>query len=99
MTRSIAADLERRGYIVFIVVQSTEEQQVVEAENRSDIRALYIDIAEVCSLLTLPALLTDNISEEPPHSLGDTPLVAGHLLAHHATSTSLSGNSASCMPT
>ncbi|KAL1992482.1 hypothetical protein VTN49DRAFT_4514 [Thermomyces lanuginosus] len=46
MTRSIAADLERRGYIVFIVVQSTEEQQVVEAENRSDIRALYIDIAE-----------------------------------------------------
>lgn len=44
MTKSIAADLERRGYIVYITVSSAEEQQIVQSENRPDIRSLWIDL-------------------------------------------------------
>ncbi|KAK2871991.1 hypothetical protein FQN49_002647 [Arthroderma sp. PD_2] len=45
MTRSIACDLERRGYIVFITATSTEEQQVIESEGREDIRSLWFDLS------------------------------------------------------
>lgn len=51
MTKSITADLERRGYIVYVTVSSTEEEHVVQAENRLDIRALWIDLTTVCHLL------------------------------------------------
>lgn len=44
MTRSIASDLERRGYIVYITVSSAEEQRIVQSENRPDIRSLWIDL-------------------------------------------------------
>ncbi|KAK2765441.1 hypothetical protein FQN54_008292 [Arachnomyces sp. PD_36] len=44
MTRSIASDLERRGYIVFITVTSHEEESAVHAEGRSDIRPLFLDL-------------------------------------------------------
>lgn len=50
MTKSIAADLERRGYIVYITVSSTEEEHLVQAENRLDIRSLWIDLTTVCHL-------------------------------------------------
>ncbi|CRG86462.1 hypothetical protein PISL3812_03468 [Talaromyces islandicus] len=44
MTRAIAEDLERRGFIVYVVVQSAEEEHIIQTENRSDIRALHLDI-------------------------------------------------------
>ncbi|WEW58797.1 hypothetical protein PRK78_004265 [Emydomyces testavorans] len=47
VTRSIASDLERRGFIVFITVASVEEQNVVENEAREDIRSLWFDPADV----------------------------------------------------
>lgn len=47
MTRSIAADLERRGFIVYVTVFSEEEEHIVQSENRSDIRALYLDLTTV----------------------------------------------------
>ncbi|KAL4872713.1 hypothetical protein BDV12DRAFT_161388 [Aspergillus spectabilis] len=49
MTRAIAADLDRRGYIVYITVSSAEEEHLVRAENRPDIRPLWLD------LTTLPS--------------------------------------------
>ncbi|KAL4915757.1 hypothetical protein BDW62DRAFT_212452 [Aspergillus aurantiobrunneus] len=49
MTRSIAADLDRRGYIVYITVSSAEEEHLVRTENRPDIRPLWLD------LTTLPS--------------------------------------------
>ena len=48
MTRSIASDLERRGYIVFITVTSTEEESAVHAEGRPDVRPLFLDLTAVC---------------------------------------------------
>lgn len=49
MTRAIAEDLERRGFIVYVVVQSAEEEHIIQTENRSDIRALHLDITTVRS--------------------------------------------------
>ncbi|KAL4967975.1 DUF1776 domain-containing protein [Aspergillus stella-maris] len=49
MTRSIAADLDRRGFIVFITVSSADEEHLVRGENRPDIRPLWLD------LTTLPS--------------------------------------------
>lgn len=48
MTRSISCDLERRGYIVFVTVSSAEEDHIVQSENRTDIRPLWIDLTTVC---------------------------------------------------
>lgn len=47
MTRAIAADLERRGYIVFITVTSAQEEHLVQSEKRMDIRALWLDLTVV----------------------------------------------------
>lgn len=47
MTRSIAVDLERRGFIVYVLVQSVEEEHIIQTENRSDVRALYLDLTTV----------------------------------------------------
>ncbi|PWY86853.1 DUF1776-domain-containing protein [Aspergillus heteromorphus CBS 117.55] len=45
MTRAIAADLERRGYIVYVTVTSAEEEHLVQSENRVDIKALWLDLS------------------------------------------------------
>ncbi|KAJ5887530.1 hypothetical protein N7495_007571 [Penicillium taxi] len=47
MTRAIAADLERRGYIVYITVSSANEEHIVQSENRADIKALWLDLTLV----------------------------------------------------
>ncbi|PGG96809.1 hypothetical protein AJ80_09781 [Polytolypa hystricis UAMH7299] len=44
MTRSVASDLERRGYIVFVTVTSAEEERIVRSETREDIRSLWLDL-------------------------------------------------------
>ena len=43
LTRSLALDLERRGYIVYITVSSTEEDSLVQSETKPDIRPLWMD--------------------------------------------------------
>lgn len=47
MTRAIASDLERRGYIVYITVASADEERLVQSENRGDIRSLWLDLTTV----------------------------------------------------
>jgi hypothetical protein len=62
--RSLALDLERRGFIVFITCNDVEEEVMVHNESRIDIRPLTIDVSHVCStcvskmaiLMTLPRL-------------------------------------------
>lgn len=79
ITRSIAFDLERRGYIVYITVSSAEEEQIVQSENRMDIRALWLDLSMVPpspseihpSLREIHSLMTQNqfpIPGVPPHN-------------------------------
>lgn len=47
MTRSVALDLERRGFIVYIVCNTIEEELLVQNESRPDIKPLMIDIVDV----------------------------------------------------
>ncbi|EXJ78338.1 hypothetical protein A1O3_09499 [Capronia epimyces CBS 606.96] len=44
LTRSLALDLERRGYVVYVTVSSTEEDSLVQQEAKADLRALWIDL-------------------------------------------------------
>ena len=58
LTRSLSQELERRGFIVYIPVNSLSEEQLVQSESRADIRPLNLDITSVrvpCS--TIPTLL------------------------------------------
>jgi hypothetical protein len=51
ITKSISLDLERRGFIVYVVVNSVEEEHTVQSEARVDIRPLNLNIADVSMLL------------------------------------------------
>ncbi|RAK91652.1 DUF1776-domain-containing protein [Aspergillus costaricaensis CBS 115574] len=79
MTRAIAADLERRGYIVYVTVTSAEEEHIVQSENRADIKALWLDLSatpsspseihpslnEIYSLISRPQ---SPMAGVPPHT-------------------------------
>lgn len=47
ITRSLALDLERRGFIVYVICNTIEEEVQIQNESRPDIRPLMIDIVDV----------------------------------------------------
>lgn len=50
ITRSVSLDLERRGFIVYIVCNTIEEEVLVQNESRPDIKPLMVDIVDVSYL-------------------------------------------------
>lgn len=53
LARALVLDLERRGFIVFVVVASIEEERMVHTElssSRSEIRPLRLDPTDVCPI-------------------------------------------------
>lgn len=46
ITRSLSLDLERRGFIVYIVCSNMDEEQQVISEARADVRPLHLDVAD-----------------------------------------------------
>lgn len=44
LTRSLALDLERRGYVVYVTVSSTDEDSLIQQEAKADLRPLWIDL-------------------------------------------------------
>jgi len=44
LTRSLALDLERRGYVVYVTVSSTDEDSLVQQEGKADLRPLWMDL-------------------------------------------------------
>ncbi|KAI1432767.1 DUF1776-domain-containing protein [Xylaria sp. CBS 124048] len=46
LTKSLALDLERRGFIVYIVCNTIEDELTVQSLSRPDIRGFSIDIAD-----------------------------------------------------
>lgn len=48
LTKSLALDMERRGFIVFVVCNAAEDESLVSALSRPDIRPLSIDTTDVC---------------------------------------------------
>ncbi|KAI9698193.1 MAG: hypothetical protein M1836_004195 [Candelina mexicana] len=49
ITKSLSLDLERRGFIIYVVVRTVEEEQVVYSESRVDIRPLNLDVVDPSS--------------------------------------------------
>lgn len=47
LTRSLSLDMERKGFIVFIVCNTIEDEVMVQSISRPDIRPLTIDITDV----------------------------------------------------
>ena len=64
LVRSISLDLERRGFIVYIVCNTIEEEILVGNGSRQDIKPLMIDIVDVC-LPRVLALHMTNRSSSP----------------------------------
>jgi len=63
LVRSISLDLERRGFIVYIVCNSIEEESAVQNESRADIRSLAIDILDVSRHSLVPCVLKHIVFE------------------------------------
>lgn len=47
LTKSLALDMERRGFIVYVVCNAAEDESTVSALSRPDIRPLTIDTTDV----------------------------------------------------
>jgi hypothetical protein len=54
LTKSLSLDLERRGFIVYIVCNTIEDEVTVQNMSRPDIRGLSIDITDVGHYLPFP---------------------------------------------
>ncbi|KAI4112637.1 MAG: hypothetical protein LQ338_008289 [Usnochroma carphineum] len=50
ITRSLSLDLERRGFIVYIPVNSLVEERLIQAESKADIHPLHLDVTSPSSL-------------------------------------------------
>lgn len=46
---SIVLDLERRGFLVYVVVGSSREEDMVKSERKPDIMPLYLNVTDVRS--------------------------------------------------
>ncbi|KAF7561820.1 hypothetical protein G7046_g2300 [Stylonectria norvegica] len=46
LTKSLSLDMERRGFIVYVVCNATEDEDLVQTFSRSDIRPLSIDTTD-----------------------------------------------------
>jgi hypothetical protein len=47
LTKALSLDMERKGFVVFVVCNSTEDEALVQHMSRPDVRALRMDITDV----------------------------------------------------
>ncbi|MCJ1393840.1 hypothetical protein MMC18_006716 [Xylographa bjoerkii] len=72
LTRSIALDLERRGFIVYIPVSTLAEEQTIHAELRADVHPLNIDITSPVSTAYTLDKFSANLAHPPRHGTPST---------------------------
>ncbi|MCJ1380368.1 hypothetical protein MMC17_003471 [Xylographa soralifera] len=72
LTRSIALDLERRGFIVYIPASTLAEEQTIHAELRADIHPLSIDITSPVSTAYTLDKFSANLAHPPRHGTSST---------------------------
>jgi len=65
LTKSLSLDLERRGFIVFVVCSTIEEEMMVQNLSRPDIKPLSIDITNVSPLFSWLQTQGVKIADEP----------------------------------
>ncbi|KAL9030235.1 MAG: hypothetical protein Q9196_001629, partial [Gyalolechia fulgens] len=71
LTRSLSLDLERRGFIVYIPVNSLWEERLIQGESKADIHPLHIDITSPSSVSSTIRKFTALLdpSNPPKHPL------------------------------
>ena len=67
LVKGVVMDLERRGFVVYVVVGSAREEQKVQDNGRVDVRPLYMDITEVSGTAALS--FTQVLWRSPANSL------------------------------
>lgn len=84
LTRSLTLDLERKGFVVFVVCNSIEDEMMVQNMARPDIRPLTIDITDVSLHLysALPQLGTNKL--QPPSAGSAIERFANYLQDRHS---------------
>ncbi|KAF3164528.1 hypothetical protein TWF788_001129 [Orbilia oligospora] len=82
IVKSTAHDLERRGFVVYIAVSSHEDELVVLAEGKTDIKPLQIDILDTLSARASISRFSSYLKSPvipfqgaPPHHLKFTALI------------------------
>ncbi|KAI9868564.1 MAG: hypothetical protein M1830_005635 [Pleopsidium flavum] len=88
ITRSLSLDLERRGFVVYVVVSTVEEEQLVRNESRVDIHPLNLDIVDPTSTeQTINHFTTHLLSPRHafPNSTPHTLTLAGVILIPDTT--------------
>lgn len=70
LLRSLVADMEKRGFIVYVVVKSIEEEDAVreEAEGKADVRPFLVDVNEVRLSTHTCVSMLDNFTNNNPNS-------------------------------
>jgi NAD(P)-dependent dehydrogenase (short-subunit alcohol dehydrogenase family) len=82
LTRSLSLDMERKGFIVFIVAGSHEDESMIQNLSRPDIRPLSIDITDVGSPTSSTCMHTN--MPQPPSAGNSIEHFARYLQAPHA---------------
>lgn len=52
IAKSLMLDFERRGFVVYCVVNTQEDEQLVQSEPRTDLRPFHLDLVEPLSVQT-----------------------------------------------
>lgn len=52
ITRSVVLDLERRGFVVYVVVGGSEEVEMVRKEGKADVLPLRVDVCDVSDAIS-----------------------------------------------
>lgn len=47
LTRSVVLDLERRGFIVYVVASTSSEEQLIKDHGKSEILPLHLNVTSV----------------------------------------------------
>ena len=88
LTRSLSLDMERKGFIVFIVCNTIEDEVMVQSISRPDIRPLTIDITDVSICRMLHAVLSPhpiaNPIKQPPSAGTSVDRFAQYLQSPHS---------------
>jgi NAD(P)-dependent dehydrogenase (short-subunit alcohol dehydrogenase family) len=65
LTRSLSLDLERKGFVIFVVCNTIEDEMMVQNLARPDIRPLTIDITDVRHPRPITPVTTANTAQPP----------------------------------
>jgi NAD(P)-dependent dehydrogenase (short-subunit alcohol dehydrogenase family) len=73
ITRSLSLDLERRGFIVYIVCSTMDEEQQVLGESRADVRPLHLDVVDTFGTQEAIERFNDTLTRPHVASSGASP--------------------------